>query len=133
MKQIGIVLFTFVLFSACKKDPVLKTGTSTGTPGWPQGCWNVKYEVSGTTVPDSVHLNINMIDYIHNFISPSLTLTDSTNFCGDVNSDVNIFLFDHDTSHVYTCKIWINNVLKANVTGKSDLPPYWLSAGAQCQ
>ena len=130
MKYSGL-LFLLILgiFSGCEKDPPI---SKTPTPGWPHGCWNVKYVISGASVPDSVHLNVNMTDYVHNVILPSLPLSDSTVFCGDYGSGVNVFLFDHDTSKIYNCKIYINNVLKANITGKSSLPPYWLSAGAQC-
>lgn len=137
-----LVFLIPVLLLSCTKDPVVpptkKSSTVCGTPGWPQGVWNIRYEISGAGTPDSIHWGVNIPNpstsfYSRSIISPSLPLLDSTVFCGDLNSDINIFLYDHDTTHIYNCKIYVNNVLKTNATGQGQLPPNWFYAGAQCQ
>jgi hypothetical protein len=142
MNKLLIISVISLFVFSCSKDPVIPkqsvVKTVCGHPGWPQGNWNIKYEVTGATVPDSIHWNVNMPDPISSYyyrsrIMPTLPLMDSTAFCGDLHSDVCIFLFDHDTTNIYTCKIYVNNVLKANVTGKSNLFSGWLSAGAGCE
>ena len=142
MNKILIISFISLFACSCSKDAAIPKQptqrTVCGTPGWPQGNWNIKYEITGTTVPDSIHWTVNMPNpstsyYFRSRILPTLPLIDSTTFCGDLNSDINIFLFDHDTTNIYTCKIYVNNILKTNLTGKSALPSYWFFAGAQCQ
>jgi hypothetical protein len=138
-----LIISVIALFAcSCSKDPAIQKQsvikTVCGHPGWPQGNWNIKYEITGATVPDSLYWTVNMPDpiasyYFRRRVLPSLPIIDSTTFCGDLNSDINIFLFDRDTTNIYNCKIYVNNVLKANVTGNSKLFSGWLSAGAQCQ
>ena len=126
---------------ACHKNPPTPTPTKTvcGTQGWPQGNWKVKYIVSGLNTPDSVQFDINMGQaqfgtvYKRKFIHPTLIVTDSTNFCGDLNSDIRLLVFDHDTSKTYTCKIFVNNVLKADTLAKCASPSNYLFVVAQCK
>ena len=141
MNKILIISFITLLACSCSKDPILtkqKTpGIVCGTPGWPQGIWDIKYEITGTAVPDSIHWSVNAppnnsYSYRRRLL-PTLPIIDSTTYCGDLNSDICIFLFDHDTTNIYTCKIYVNSVLKTSVTGKSPLPPDWLFAVAGCQ
>jgi hypothetical protein len=146
MKKILLFAMIALLAGSCHKDPSAipsngpQCGCATlnaGTPNWPHGHWLVRYEITGATSPDSVYLRINIPApynpyYYKRVVSPSLPLSETTLYCGDLNSDIDISLWDHDTTYIYTCNIYVNNVLKTTVAGTSK-PPYGLTAVAQCQ
>jgi hypothetical protein len=112
------VIFIFLIFS-CKKDiAVPKQAKSVcGTEGWPQGNWKVKCTVKGTTSPDSVTFDINGGQvqfgtyYSKRFHHPLLTLKDSVDFCGNLNSDINVNIYSADTTKIFISSIFLNNVL----------------------
>jgi hypothetical protein len=109
---------------SCNKDVGIPPQKSVcGTPGWPQGNWNVKCKVYGTASPDSVTFDINGGQtqfgsyYYKRFYAPGLPLVDSTNFCGDVKSDINVCLYSIDTTKIFYFSIYVNNVLLKQDTG----------------
>lgn len=79
--------------------------------------------VTGNSIPDSANFNINLGQaqfgtvYNRTFINPSLILTDSTIFCGDKNSDIMLHVYNHDTTKIYTTKIFVNDTLQIQQTG----------------
>ena len=117
------LLFLTVLIS-CVKDPAIpiKSKTVCGTIGWPQGNWKVKFVVTGSSIPDSANFNINggqaQFGTVYNktFITPTLMLSDSINFCGDKNSDVNLWVYNSDSTKYFTTKVYINDSLYNSLT-----------------
>ena len=114
------------ILSSCKKEvgiPTNKPKTVCGTPGWPQVNCKVKFVVTGNSVPDSTNFNINGGQaqfgtvYKKTFVNPTLTLMDSTNFCGDKNSDIILNVYNIDTTKIYTTKIYVNDSLIIQKTG----------------
>jgi len=79
--------------------------------------------VTGNSIPDSANFNINLGQaqfgtvYYKTFINPTLTLMDSTNFCGDKNSDIILHVYNQDTTKIYTTKIYVNDSLIVQKTG----------------
>ena len=119
-----IILFLLTLLS-CKKDtaPATPQKIVCGTEGWPQGNWKVKCVVTGANKPDSVSFDINGghtnngTYYFKRFLNPNLPLSDSTNFCGDLNSDINVRIYSLDTTKIFTCSIYTNSNLITQKTG----------------
>ena len=116
-----IIILFFLTLMSCNKDTT--PPKVCGTEGWPQGIWKVKLRVTGSNKPDSVSFNIkggNTITgtyYFKWFSNPKLPLADSTNFCGDLNSDINIEIFSLDTTKIFTCSIYTNDSLIIQKTG----------------
>jgi len=119
------VLLIPLFFISCKKDSAIpnKPKTVCGTEGWPQGNWKIKFVVNGLVKPDSINFNINDGQtqfgtfYYKTFIQPSLILMDSTNFCGDKNSDIIIKVYNQDTTKTFTTTIFLNDSLIIQKTG----------------
>ena len=116
-----IIILFFLALLSCKKDTT--PPTVCGTAGWPQGIWNVKCTVTGANKPDSVSFDINGGNtstgtyYFKRFSNPNLPLFDSTNFCGDLNSDINVEIYSLDTTKIFTCSIYTNGNLIVQKTG----------------
>jgi len=127
MRLKKILFFCSVGLTSCVKDPVIPVQNVErfvcGTEGWPQVNVKVKYVVTGATIPDSVNFNINDGQaqfgtvYYKTFPLPSLPLSDSTIFCGDLNSDIILDLFNQDTSKVFTGQIYVDDSLVAQAKG----------------
>ena len=137
-----LILYCFIYLSlvSCTKDAAIPTQKSVcGTPGWPQGNWKVKCKVYGTASPDSVKFNINGGQpqfgsyYYKRFYAPGLPLVDSTNFCGDLNSDINVRLYSIDTTKIFYFSIYVNNVLVKQDTGHTVTNNKWTGTGAGCR
>jgi hypothetical protein len=148
MKTLLASLFiSLTVLISCKKNTVVPNQSTTicgcgigGTKGWPQVRCNVKFVVYGTSIPDSVNFNINrgLIKlginhyigggYYKTFLKPSLILSDSTNFCGDKNSDISLTLHDPDITKTYTTEIYVNGILITQKIGSGHI-----TAFAQCK
>ena len=122
-----ILILLITLIYSCKKDPVIpKQKTVCGTVGWPQGNWKVKFVVTGANIPDSVTMDINNgnynlgTPYKKKFIHPTLILSDSLMFCGDKNSDVNLWVYNSDSTKFFTTKIYINDSLYNSLTSNKS-------------
>lgn len=124
----SIVIYALLILTtliSCKRDTAIpnRTNTVCGTVGWPQVNCKVKFVVTGTSIPDSANFNINSGQarfgtvYNRTFINPTLILMDSTNFCGDKNSDILLNVYNHDTTKIYTTKIYVNDSLQIQLTG----------------
>ena len=119
------LLIGLVILTSCKKDIAIpnKPKAVCGTVGWPQVNCKVKFVVTGSSIPDSANFNINLEQaqfgtvYYKTFISPSLTLMDSANFCGDKNSDIILNVYNSDTTKTFTTKIYVNDSLIIQKTG----------------
>ncbi len=126
MKSITLyIILILTIVTSCKKDVAIpdKTKTVCGTVGWPQVNCKVKFVVTGNSIPDSANFNINLGQgqfgtvYNRTFINPSLMLADSTIFCGDKNSDIILNVYNHDTTKIYTTKIYVNDTLQTQKSG----------------
>lgn len=113
MTQLSVLILL-----SCKKDPIpAPTKLVCGTNGWPQGNWKVKCIVAGISNPDSVSFDINGGQtqfgtyYLKRFSNPNLPLSNSTQFCGDYGSDINIRIYNTDTTKIFTCSIYTNGNL----------------------
>ncbi len=132
MKKIFPLLLILILFSCKKKN----TNTGCGNPKLPQGTWTIKYEVMGTYSPDSIIYSVNTpANYPNrNFYQKKVALpqtpaSDSITYCGNTDDDIYINVYDSDTSHHYTLKIYVDNVLKTTNPGQYYLYPNF--AGTQ--
>ncbi len=127
MKGFFSNLFIIIMLASCTKDVAVQPENNSvcGTVGWPQVNCKVKFVVTGNSMPDSVNFNINMgkaqsgTVYYRTFATPGLTLMDSTNFCGNKNSDVNLIVYNNDSTKNYTTKIYINDSLIIQETGRN--------------
>ena len=122
MKKIFPLLLLLPILFSCKKK---NSNTNCGNPNLPQGTWKIKYEVLGSTIPDSIVYSVNnsAIYPDRNFyqkkaVFPQTPTGDSITYCGNTDDDICINVYDNDTSHHYTLKIYVDNVLKTTNPGQ---------------
>ncbi len=124
MTKLLNIICAFIILTSCTKDPAIpKDQSICGRQGFPQGIWKVKFEVLGTTNPDTVIFNMNAGQtkfgtfFYKKYSSPSLPLADSVNFCGDKFSEPILYLYSQDTTKNFTCNIYVNNILRKTAYG----------------
>jgi hypothetical protein len=140
MNRLIFYFFIYLSLVSCSKDVSIPPQKSVcGTPGWQQENWKVKCTVNGTASPDSVIFDVNGgqtqfgSHYYRRFYAPRLPLVDSTNFCGDVNSDINVRLYSVDTTKTFYFSIYVNNVIVKQDTGQTVTINKWTGTFAQCR
>lgn len=86
----------------------------------------IKLQVDGFSIPDSVDFMSNTIytmygsRYFKRFRNPVLTLTDSSIIIAKYGNDLSIIIYNSDTTKMFISKIFINNTLQIQQTGKTN-------------
>lgn len=129
MFRLLALLLILISISSCKKTsataPQLTSGC--GRANMQNGLWKVKYIVTGSNSPSSVIFNMNAGQsqfgtyYYKTFNNPSLPLSDSLMFCGEVSSDIILNLMSSDTIQFYTAKIFVNDSLYCQKTSNKGI------------
>ena len=131
MKYIILHIFVFFLFISCTRDkeinpsPSFNCGTVNSADTFTHKN-NFKLQLEGLISPDSVDFTSNTAftiygnHYFKRMQNPTLTLIDSTLIFIKKFGDINIIVYDSDTTKQFTAKIFKNSILETQQTGHAN-------------